>query len=218
MDYSIATYYNAKLGVRLSVDPLLDKYPGLNPYNYCLNNPVNSVDPDGKKVIFAQGSSKAFKENYTKTVNYLKEHNALGPLEVIINSKETITLQEGKIPKYTPKTRTISWAPNKGIFTNSGKTISPATVLVNEADHAAAHISDAKKLIQRQKEKDDNYGNKEEKRVITGSETETAKKLGEIGSSDVTREDHGGSLINTVSPTSTEQKVEIEIKPKEETK
>ncbi|MBI2416894.1 MAG: RHS repeat-associated core domain-containing protein [Ignavibacteriales bacterium] len=38
------------MGIWYGVDPLADKYPGLSPYNYCLNNPVNSVDPDGMAV------------------------------------------------------------------------------------------------------------------------------------------------------------------------
>ncbi len=32
----------------LSVDPLTDKYPSLSGYNYCANNPVMLVDPDGR--------------------------------------------------------------------------------------------------------------------------------------------------------------------------
>jgi RHS repeat-associated protein len=31
----------------LSVDPMSDKYPSMSPYNYCANNPVILVDPDG---------------------------------------------------------------------------------------------------------------------------------------------------------------------------
>ena len=32
----------------LSVDPMMDKYPSITPYNYCVWNPVKLVDPDGK--------------------------------------------------------------------------------------------------------------------------------------------------------------------------
>jgi len=45
---------------------------------------------------------------------------------------------------------------------------------------------------------DAQYGNKEEKRVIEGSEQETAKKLGEIKEKEVTRKDHGGTLYQTI--------------------
>ncbi|MBQ6709862.1 MAG: hypothetical protein IJN26_04080 [Bacteroidales bacterium] len=29
-------------------DPLAEKYPGISPYVYCNDNPVNLVDPDGE--------------------------------------------------------------------------------------------------------------------------------------------------------------------------
>lgn len=34
----------------LSIDPMADKFPGWNPYNYTLNNPLKNVDPDGREV------------------------------------------------------------------------------------------------------------------------------------------------------------------------
>ncbi|MCQ2297495.1 MAG: hypothetical protein MJZ51_02615 [Bacteroidales bacterium] len=34
----------------LSVDPMMDKYPSMSPYNYCAGNPVKLVDPDGNDV------------------------------------------------------------------------------------------------------------------------------------------------------------------------
>ena len=31
-----------------SVDPLAAKYPGWSPYNYCADNPMKFVDPNGR--------------------------------------------------------------------------------------------------------------------------------------------------------------------------
>ena len=34
----------------LSVDPMADKYPSISPYIYCMWNPINMVDPNGREV------------------------------------------------------------------------------------------------------------------------------------------------------------------------
>ena len=34
----------------LSVDPMSDKYPSMSPYNYCANNPVKLIDPNGMEI------------------------------------------------------------------------------------------------------------------------------------------------------------------------
>ena len=41
MDHELMTMW-------LSVDPMMDKYPSISPYNYCMWNPVKLVDPDGR--------------------------------------------------------------------------------------------------------------------------------------------------------------------------
>jgi RHS repeat-associated protein len=46
-DYFGARYYNNKLGVWLSVDPMSEKYHGWNPYNYVMGNPMLLIDVDG---------------------------------------------------------------------------------------------------------------------------------------------------------------------------
>ncbi|MFH0733181.1 MAG: RHS repeat-associated core domain-containing protein [bacterium] len=49
-DYFGARYYNSKIGLWNSVDPLADKYPGISPYTYCANNPLVIVDTEGKDI------------------------------------------------------------------------------------------------------------------------------------------------------------------------
>ena len=48
--YSLSTYNNNRFyeAAKLKVDPMSDKYPSMSPYNYCANNPVILVDPNGE--------------------------------------------------------------------------------------------------------------------------------------------------------------------------
>ncbi len=50
LDYFGARYFNADIVRWLSVDPLKEKHPDWNPYNYVLGNPMVLIDPDGKQV------------------------------------------------------------------------------------------------------------------------------------------------------------------------
>jgi RHS repeat-associated protein len=46
-----ARQYDPQLGRWHNIDPSSEEFHGLSPYNYCLNNPVMYVDPDGKLPI-----------------------------------------------------------------------------------------------------------------------------------------------------------------------
>ena len=49
--YGKSVLSEKSLQIWLSVDPMSDKYPSMSPYNYCMNNPVILVDPDGMDII-----------------------------------------------------------------------------------------------------------------------------------------------------------------------
>jgi RHS repeat-associated protein len=45
--YFGARYYDPRISLWMSVDPLAEKYPGWSAYNYVYNNPLKFVDPTG---------------------------------------------------------------------------------------------------------------------------------------------------------------------------
>ena len=109
----------------------------------------------------------------------------------------------------------LFWDPTAALLTSNGKILSPATVLNHEIDHALDDKLNPKEHKENsRKGSDAQYDTKEEKRVIEGSEQETAKKHGEINEGEVTRTDHQMSTRNTQDPTSnkntTERPVELD--------
>ena len=48
--YYGARYYDPKISVWLSVDPLAEDYPSLSPYTFVANNPVVFIDPNGESI------------------------------------------------------------------------------------------------------------------------------------------------------------------------
>lgn len=85
--------------------------------------------------------------------------------------------------------------------------LSPTVLLNHEFDHAVEWLNSPTDFIDKIKTLPDNdidsdYHTKDDKRVINGSERETAYKLGEIKEGDITRNGHSGIPVTTLSPTS----------------
>lgn len=214
--YSEATLQPDIISRWLSPDPLAEEYTSWSPYNFVMNNPIIYIDPDGRKVVFAQGVSEEFKKAFSEAVQHLNKHGAGGMLAKLHASEVTYYVTESSgNSSFNTKTKTISWDPTTAVLTNELHELSPTTILNHEVDHALQFDQNPDQQKKDGATPDPDYGNLEEKRVITGSEQTTAKKLGEIKEGEVTRKDHGGTLYKTTGPTSTEWKDAIIIKPEE---
>jgi RHS repeat-associated protein len=77
MYYYGARYYEPRLSVWMSVDPMAEKYPNMSPFGYCANNPVNAIDPDGRVLIYVAGSNSY---QYSKGNFWLMKYDSKGNL------------------------------------------------------------------------------------------------------------------------------------------
>lgn len=57
--------YDAFLGRWFHMDPLAEKYSGISPFAYCVNNPVKFIDPDGRDIWEFDETGKII--NYIET-------------------------------------------------------------------------------------------------------------------------------------------------------
>ena len=200
-----ARWYDAVIIRWPTIDFYLEKYYSLSPYVICADNPICIIDNDGRKLRYKNGTSIMFKRDFKIAVNYLKEHKVDGILAKLEKLDNIIYIVEQKLNEcsnYKLSENTIYWEPNVGVMTTDGVLLSPTTVLNHEADHALQGNINMEKFIKDTQTANEQYGNNEEKRVIEGSEQNTAKALEEIKEGEVTRVDHLGIGYNTEGPTS----------------
>lgn len=214
-----ARIYDARLGRWLSIDPLAEKYPYISPYVGMGDNPTTYLDPDGREIKFAAGTSIGFKIGFNLTMTYLKAQGLGDVISELQNSKYTIYIGEGNSPSasdyiYAANGKLayvkVRWNPNLGLaieegddasgYVLTGETLSPAMILYHELAHALHMVKDYKR---QQKDNNtnsgDNMDNNEEARTILIEEHDAAEKLNEPY-----RWNHRGKLYVTRGPLSSQ--------------
>ena len=225
MYYYGARYYEPRLSLWMSADPKQDKYPNVSSYCYVMDNPIKLIDPDGKDVLIwykdKHGRDQLFRfsgfhgkksikipnnqyvKDFIQAYLYNAKHGGgKKTIQAVSNHKYEIYVSDSQNDEtyYSGGDRqpTVYWESRQGLKTTEGGKQSAATALEHEMDHAVDDANNHKQHVERRQMGDSNYDNKEERRVITGSEAQTAK-----GNKEAVRRNHRGTSYRTASPTST---------------
>ena len=201
LQYARARYYDPVIGRFMGVDPAPfteRNIHSFNRYAYAANNPYKYVDPDGKRIVFSQGATPQFQQQFAQIVQYLNASGTSGTIARLEARPETVRLQESPTPHgfhYNPNTKTIVFDPLSGLQVGSGQVQTPALGVLHEAGHALQDLQNPRQLQKDANTPVPNYHNREEQRVIVGIETPAATRLGEP-----TRQHHGGTPIRVQCP------------------
>ena len=159
---------------------------------------MNLVDPDGRKIYFADGVPEWFKERFAATIQYMNEKGTSWIFKKLQDSDEVYYIQYTQNRKigYKLSEKTIYWNPNAFYKNTNGTIVFPATILAHEGRHALQHDEYGEEKYKELKETaDPEYGDLIEKKVITTTEQVIAKLHSDIEEEETTRTDHKGKIF-----------------------
>jgi RHS repeat-associated protein len=244
-DYG-ARMYMPDLGRWGVIDNKAEKYFPFSSYTYAINNPIKYLDPDGNDVIIWYKASDGkmhsydykYGANYTGKNKYLIAfHNSANALikagagenlKELDSKKEKVWVRDDIYDKNTGPAfyedrMSITWKPTEGLDTDGDSNLTATVILDHEMDHTLGFLNNPEEYHKRLTPNGTDYDNEEEKRVITGSEQNTARKLGLTTPKQTTRKNHRGNLydtggVNTIKRKANEiQEVTITVKRKVKT-
>ncbi|MDX9933092.1 MAG: RHS repeat-associated core domain-containing protein [Bacteroidales bacterium] len=160
-----ARMYDSRLGRWLSLDPLQAKYPSLSPYQFCANNPILFIDPNGKEIyitdpesgetfLYVPNSGIVYENVYVNNVNQALDflynnsvdgENRVGDIAfdpnigVIINVNKWEKLKSDEFRPSLSWDGEILWNDRKAEDYGDGKS-SPIVSFAHELDHAWRYV------------------------------------------------------------------------------
>ena len=142
MYYYGARYYDPRISIFVSVDPLAEKYPNWSPYAFCYNNPINVIDPDGREGIVISGGEydgDRYKYNFIEpAITRLKQLKEAGGDEPITWAVMTAGYSDDDIAKFQ------SIASDLGVGFQSIGSADELTNYLNSKDIGASDLSEAR--------------------------------------------------------------------------
>ncbi|GHT25198.1 cell well associated RhsD protein [Bacteroidia bacterium] len=229
----IARQFGALIPTTTTIDPYAEMYYSISPYAQYANNPVNYVDPDGRDVIVwyqddkekwrswtfngtnqSEAPQNQYVQDFITAYNYNIKNGGGENMSTLANSREmSVQLKYGD-NYFDKKQNAIFWDPKYASETKEGHVYSPATILEHEGDHTLDYKKNPEAHNKRVGTLDKQYENKEERRVITGSEAKTARANGEFPAGYVRSDhfDHGD--IRVSDPTKTTRMPSPTLVPK----
>ncbi len=111
--YYGARYYDPKVSVWLSVDPLAHKYPSFSPYVFTGNNPIMLVDPDGREIDLSKLTPQQ-RSSYNNNIKLLSQNKLFATYyNRLVNSETTYYINSGSgsggSGSFSPKTNDIHY-------------------------------------------------------------------------------------------------------------
>ena len=166
-------------------------------YAYCAGDPVNLVDPDGRKIRFKKGTPAWFQQRFAATIQYMNEKGTSWIFKKLEDSEKVYYIGYAANGKngYILSDKTIYWNPNVFSKSTNGAIVFPATILAHEGAHALKNDEYGDEIYKEKKGTvDAEYGDLIELEVITGIEQTVAKLHGDIKEGEKTRKNHKGKI------------------------
>ena len=150
--YLNSRYYDPEVGRFISAEPSVydgefDGGAGLLAYNvciYCVNDPVNYYDPDGREIRLSTNATAEEIKQYNRAIQYLQTSNTGKALVQKLQKSKTvftiIFINDHK-DRYELSTKYIYWNIYSGLVMRDRTSIQSAALgLAHEMGHAAQHL------------------------------------------------------------------------------